>query len=147
MAVTHYDPWRTLSRFQDDVNRLFEGQWPRLSTEENVATSDWMPAVDIKEDADRFILLADLPGVEAKDIDIHMENGMLTLRGERESERKDEREGYKRTERMYGVFYRRFSLPETADPERISARSKNGVLEIVIPKKEAVQPRRITVEG
>ncbi len=94
--------------------------------------------MDIKETRDAFILHADVPGVDPKDIDVHMENGILTIKGDRESEKKDEREGYKRVERQYGAFYRRFSLPDTADAEKIAAKCKNGVLEITIPKKEAV---------
>ena len=90
---------------------------------------------------------ADIPGVDPKDIDVHMENGILTIKGERQSETKEEREGYKRVERVRGSFYRRFSLPDTADAEAISAKSQHGVLEVVIPKQQKVQPRRIQVES
>jgi len=141
-----YDPWGTLTQLQNEMNRMFEQGLERRG-EESVAASDWSPAVDIREDNDKFVIVADVPGVDPKDIEIHMENGILTIKGERETEKKEQREGYKRVERVYGSFYRRFSLPDTADADRISATGKNGVLEITIPKHEKVQPRKITVEG
>jgi HSP20 family protein len=106
-----------------------------------------MPAVDIKEEENRFVIEADIPGVEPKDIEIAMENGVLTIRGERKIESQQEGKEYKRVERVYGAFYRRFSLPDTADAESVSATGKNGVLQITIPKKAVAQPRRITVQG
>ncbi|MDH5190847.1 MAG: Hsp20/alpha crystallin family protein, partial [Gammaproteobacteria bacterium] len=115
--------------------------------DDNVVTSDWAPAVDIKEEADRFVIHADIPGVDSKDIDIHMEDGILTIKGERESEKKEERDGYKRIERAFGTFYRRFSLPDTANPEKISAKNKNGVLEISIAKQEKGLARKIEIES
>lgn len=146
MAIMRYDPWATLTQLQNEMNRMFEQGLERRG-EESVAASDWAPAVDIREDDDKFVIVADVPGVEPKDIEIHMENGILTIKGERETEKREQREGYKRIERAYGSFYRRFSLPDTADADRISAASKNGVLEIAVPKHEKVQPRKITVEG
>ena len=113
----------------------------------SVATSDWVPAVDIKEENDSFVIVADIPGVDPKDIEVNMENGMLTIKGEKESEKKEEREGYKRVERSFGSFYRRFSLPDTADAEKITAKSTNGVLEVRIGKQEQVQPRKISVNS
>ena len=101
--------------------------------------------MDIKEAADKFIIYADIPGVKPEDIDVSMEAGVLTVRGKKESEVKTEKEGYKRVERSTGSFYRRFSLPDSANDEAINAKCKLGVLEIVIPKKEAVKPKRINV--
>ena len=92
------------------------------------------------------MIVADIPGVDPQDIEVHMENGILTIKGEREAQKKAEREGYKRIERSYGSFYRRFSLPDTANADRINARSKNGVLEVSIPKHDKVQPRKIAVQ-
>jgi HSP20 family protein len=112
-----------------------------------IATSDWAPSVDIKETDSAFEIKADIPGVDPDAIEVHMENGVLTIKGERESEKKEDKEGYKRIEREWGSFYRRFSLPDSADAEKISAKSKHGVLEITIPKQEKVQPRKIAVEG
>ena len=146
MPLVRYEPWNMLQQIQREMNNLFDS---RLTTNEEsatVATSDWAPLVDIKEEQDRFLVMADIPGVDPKDIEVHMENGILTIRGERHAEHKEDREGYKRIERAYGSFHRRFSLPESADPNGITAKSRNGSLEIVIPKRESVQPRRITVE-
>lgn len=139
MAITRYEPWGLLSQLQKELERNF------AFTEGSTATAEWAPAVDIKEEADKFVINADIPGVKPEDIDISMENGVLTIKGEKKSEAKTEKEGYKRVERTYGSFYRRFSLPDTANAEAISAASKHGVLEIVIPKREAVQPKKISV--
>ena len=143
MALVRYEPWGMLNQLRKEMDRAFE-----LSGGENgsVVTSDWTPAVDVKESDNAFTIIADIPGVDPKDIDVHMENGMLTIKGERESEKKEEKEGYKRVERSYGSFYRRFTMPDTANAEKISAKSRNGVLEITIPKNEKVQPRKISVQ-
>ncbi len=146
MSMMRYEPWTLMNQLQNEMSRLID---PRLTRtqEDNVVTSDWVPAVDIKEEDDRFLIAADIPGVEPKDIEVHMENGLLTLRGERSFASSEEKDGYKRVERARGSFYRRFSLPDTADADRISAKYTNGVLEIVIPKHEKVQPRKIAVAG
>jgi HSP20 family protein len=142
--MSRYEPWSLLNQLQRELERSFEGN---RSGTETAATAEWTPAVDIKEEPERYVLWADLPGVAPDSIDIMMENGILTLKGERETEAKTRREGLKRVERVFGTFYRRFSLPDTADAEGISARTQNGVLEISIPKKAAVQPKKIVVSG
>jgi len=147
MTLVRYEPWNMLQQLQREMNTLFENRFPAEGENSNVATSDWAPAVDIKEEDDRFLVMADIPGVEPKDIEVSMENGILSIKGERKSEHTEEKEGYKRIERVYGTFHRRFTLPESADPDGITAKSKNGTLEIVIPKRESVQPRRISVES
>jgi HSP20 family protein len=148
MNVVRYEPWGLLRRFNDDVNQLFS-ESRNLPVAEgdrsSIVTSNWSPAVDIKEEDERFVLKADIPGVDPKDIDVTMEDGVLTIKGERKHESEEEAEGYKRVERSYGSFYRRFSLPDTADAERVTAKGKDGVLEVLIPKQEKVQPRRIAV--
>ena len=146
MALVRYEPWNMMTRLQNEMNRLFDDRLPRGEDNGNVVTSDWIPKVDIKEEDKRFVILADIPGVDPKDIEVTMENGLLTIKGERASESTEEREGYKRIERSRGSFYRRFSMPDTADAEKISAHGKNGVLEIVIPKHERLQPRKISVK-
>jgi len=113
--------------------------------ETSVATSAWTPAVDIKEENERFVIHADIPGVSPEHVEITMESGVLSIKGERAYDHKEERKDYKRMERVRGTFYRRFSLPDTADAEKISATGKNGVLEIVIPKHPVAQPRKIEV--
>lgn len=142
-----YDPFYTFRQLQQEINRLLEAQAPRPGNEDSyVATSRWVPAVDIQETADRFIILADFPGVDPEQVDITMENGVLTLKGERGSEQETQTNDYKRVERVRGSFYRRFSLPDTADAARISAKSAHGVLEITLPKREQMKPRRIAIE-
>ena len=144
MTLTRYEPWNLLDQMRREMDRAFDS---RTDEGSSVATSDWVPAVDIKEEKDSFVIVADIPGVDPKDIEVHMENGMLTIKGEKESEKKEEREGYKRVERSFGSFYRRFSLPDSADAEKITARSNNGVLEVTIGKQEQVQPRKISVNS
>lgn len=146
MTVIRYQPGSLFNQLQNEINRLFESRvGPGGEDSSTVVTSHWMPAVDIREETDRFVLYADIPGVDPKDIEVTMENGVLAIRGERKVESEEEREGYTRTERARGTFYRRFGLPDSADPERVSARGKNGVLEVTIPKHDRVQPRKISV--
>ena len=111
----------------------------------NVVTSQWAPRVDIKEEAERFLILADIPGVEPSDIEVQMDKGILTIKGERNTVKREEGESFSRMERAQGVFYRRFSLPDSANPEGITASGRNGVLEISIPKRPETTPRRIQV--
>lgn len=141
MAITRYEPFTVLTQLQRELDRF------RASDEGNghIATAEWIPAVDIKEEDNRFVIHADIPGVNPEDIDISMENGVLTIKGEKNTEAKTEKDNYKRVERIYGSFYRRFSLPDTANNDAISATSKQGVLDIVIPKREAVKPKKINV--
>ena len=138
MNITRYEPWGLLSQLQRE---LAHGN----AAEGSTATAEWAPAVDIKEESDKFVLHADIPGVKPEEMDINMEDGVLTIKGEKKTEAKTDEEGYKRIERTYGSFYRRFSLPDTANSDAISAQSKHGVLEIIIPKREAVQPKKIQV--
>jgi HSP20 family protein len=141
MAITRYQPWGLLNQLQRELEGAHEGG----NGEGSIATAEWAPAVDIKEESDKFVLHADIPGVKPEEIDVSMEGGVLTIKGEKKTEAKTEQEGYKRVERTYGSFYRRFSLPDTANPDGISAKSTHGVLEIVIPKREAVKPRKINI--
>jgi HSP20 family protein len=138
MALARYENRNPWSQFHQEVNRM-------LGENSSVVTSDWVPVVDIKEEKDRFVLHADLPGVDREDIDITMEGGVLSIRGERKLEDVAEGGEYKRVERIHGNFYRRFALPDEADAEGINARCNQGVLEVVIPKKQSVQPRRIEI--
>lgn len=144
--VVTYEPWG-FSKLHDEINRLFDSRAVNGDAQDpsRVVTSNWAPAVDIREEKDAFVLQADIPGVDPKDIEITMENGVLTIKGERRVEKESEEDTFKRVERAYGVFYRRFSLPETANPDAITATGNHGVLEVRIPKQEVAQPRRITV--
>ena len=141
MAIIRYEPWNLLNQLQQELERSRDDK----SGEGAVATAEWAPAVDIKEEVDKFVIHADIPGVKPEDIEVSMEAGVLTVKGEKESEAKTEKEGYKKVERTYGSFYRRFSLPDSADGEAISAKCKHGVLEIIIPKRESVKPKKIDI--
>lgn len=113
--------------------------------ESSVDTTLWNPAVDIKEEQDKYVVCADLPGVEKKDIHVSLTNNALTIRGERRYEKSENKEGYSRMERLQGQFYRRFMLPETTDESHIKAKYKKGVLEIIIPKKPSAQSKEIEI--
>lgn len=141
MAITRYEPWGLLTQLQRELERARDD----MTAEGTSAVAEWAPAVDIKEESDKFVLHADLPGVKPEAIDVSTENGVLTIKGEKYTEAKTEKEGYKRIERTHGSFYRRFSLPDTADLSAISAVTKDGVLVVTIPKREALQPKKISV--
>ena len=144
MSLTRYNPWSLFDQLQRELNMPMN----KFDTDENgnIATANWAPAVDIKEDDQAFTLMADIPGVDPDDIEVTMDKGVLTIKGERQSEKKTEEENYKRVERQYGVFYRRFTLPDSANADGIEATSEHGVLKITIPKQEIAQSRRITVK-
>lgn len=144
MTLVRYQPWNMFEQLRKEMEGAIRHQDDESGS--SVVTSDWTPAVDIKEDEKGFTLIADIPGVDPKDIEVHMENGILTIKGERESSKQEEKEGYKRVERSYGSFYRRFSMPDTADADKIEANSKHGVLEITIPKHDKVLARKISVK-
>ncbi len=148
MAVMRYEPWAVVSQLQNEINRVFGNL---NDGESSSATSEWSPAVDVREYSDRFQLLLDVPGVEPKDVEITLDNGMLTVSGTRSEEKTVGSNGVEqpqqqRIERRLGRFHRRFILPDTADAENVNASGRNGVLEIMIPKQPKAQPRRITVK-
>jgi len=148
MAIARWDPFKELTRMQEEVNGLFFDRLARrrgaLPPEE--LTGGFVPPVDIFEDKEQVVVTAEMPGVEPKDVDLRVENGTLTLRGERKLEREDQQEQYLRIERSYGTFSRMFSLPTTVDAERIKAEFKNGLLKITLPKREESKPKSIHVE-
>ena len=141
MQLTRYEPWSLIGQLHGELDRIFD----RTARGDEGALADWIPAVDIEEDKERFLVRADVPGVQPEDIDVTMENGVLTLTGSRKSEQRMEHDGVHRVERVHGRFFRRFTLPDSADADRISARVTNGVLELHIPKQERAQPKRISV--
>jgi HSP20 family protein len=142
MTVVRYEPWALVSRLQKEVDRLFGA--PLTTAADSGA---WLPPVDIHEEANQFVLHVDLPGVDPKAVEITSDQGVLTIRGQREDTRKESREGFRRIERISGEFQRRFSLPESADAQNIKAKVANGVLEVAIPKLAQVQPLKIQVEA
>ncbi len=145
MSLIQYNnPWSLFNQLQRE---LASPELTRLNTDDaNVATANWAPSVDISENDNAFKLVADIPGVNPDDIDISMEKGVLTIKGERNSETVEEKENYHRTERQTGTFYRRFTLPDSADGDKIVAKSEHGVLTITIPKQEVTLSRRIEVQ-
>jgi HSP20 family protein len=144
MTITRFEPWNYLDLLHRDLDRIVGGQ-RRSDNDQSVA--DWTPAVDIVEEKDRFVLRADVPGVRPEDIDVSMDNGVLSLSGERHPVVAGEESGVQRIERATGRFLRRFTLPDTANADAISAKCANGILEVIIPKAAEVQARRITVEA
>lgn len=145
MNLVRFEPWSIIDQLHRDLDRLAISRQPAGDNENPAA--DWAPAIDIIEEKDRFVLRADVPGVDPADIDVSMDNGVLTVSGERKTEARTEVEGFRRVERSFGRFYRRFNLPDTADAEGIKATSSNGILEITIPKLPEVKARRIAVEA
>ncbi len=147
MNVTRFEPWNLINFLHQDLDQIAGRRFGVSSTDDNGSSvADWVPAVDIVEEKDRFVLRADVPGVKPEDINVNMENGVLSVSGERHQESTEEAQGMRRVERVSGRFYRRFILPDTANAEEISAKSANGILEVVIPKQPEVQARRITVK-
>jgi HSP20 family protein len=144
MAITKYDPFGELADFPAGV-RLFQDAVSRLFSEP-AATRPWAPAVDIYENENELVLKADVPDVKLEDIKIELENGTLTIQGERKFEKSEGKGGYHRIERSYGSFVRCFSLPETVDAEKVKADYKGGVLTVTLAKKEVAKPRSIKVE-
>jgi HSP20 family protein len=136
----HHNP------LQDELQQVFERFFGDADADSSsVVTAQWVPRVDIREEAERFVILADLPGVDPAQIEINMDKGILSIKGERKAEEADGRR-YSRQERAQGVFFRRFALPESANPDGIAATGRNGVLEISIPKRPEASPRRINVQ-
>ena len=141
MAILRYEPWSLVNRLHRHIDAAF-------STAADAGDSDgawWIPQVDVHEEPERFAVLVDVPGVEPKDIEITAEKGVLTVRGERRERAPEESSAYRRLERRSGKFVRRFTLPESANLDAISAKHTHGVLEVTIPKQAKLQPRRIEV--
>lgn len=147
MTLMRYEPWTVVSQLQNDINRVFGNI---SNTDSSSATADWAPSVDVREFVDRFELLVDLPGVAPSDVEVTLDNGVLTLVGERLAAAPEEgtQNGVlqQRVERPTGRFHRRFILPDTVDAENVNASGRNGVLAISIAKHAKAQPRRITVK-
>lgn len=146
MSLTRYSN-PAPRHLQDEIKQVFDKFFNTDDTDaSSVVTSQWVPRVDIKEEADRFVIFADLPGVDPDRIEVQMDKGILSIKGERSTGAAEEGSRYSRVERAHGVFYRRFALPDSANPEGITAAGKHGVLEIAIPKRPETTPRRIQVQ-
>jgi HSP20 family protein len=142
-TIARWEPFRGVTNLQDQINRLFKETFERTGEESSL--SAWAPAVDIYETEQELVVKADLPEVDPKDLDIRVENNLLTIRGERKFEKKVNEENYLRVERSYGSFARSFSLANTVNPDAIKADFQNGVLTLSIPKREEAKPKQIKV--
>jgi HSP20 family protein len=148
MALVRWDPARELDTLQSDVNRLFDGFFGRRETSGNgYGQRRWIPAMDLVETDDRFVLRADLPGLKRDDFEIEVKDGVLTIAGEREAEHEDKGEGYHRVERAFGRFSRSLDLPQGVAADSVRASFDRGVLEVRIPKPEERKPTRIEIES
>jgi len=145
MAIVKWDPLRELRAMQEQMNRLFEMSRDRTFGEP-FEQGLWQPPVDIYEDDREVVVKMEVPEIEQKDIDVHIEEGTLIIQGERKLEREEKKHNYHRIERSYGSFRRSFSLPATVDQGEVRASCEKGVLKVVLPKKAVVKPRQIEVE-
>lgn len=143
MSVVRYEPWDVLNQIHREISRVFDPQSGGVA--DSSATADWIPPADIAEYKDRWVLKFDLPGVNTSAIDITLEQGVLTISGEREKDSAEGEAERRRIERPHGRFHRRFTLPDTADAANVRATGRNGILEVTIPKQPKAQPRRIEV--
>jgi HSP20 family protein len=147
-TLTRWEPINDISSLSQRMDRMFEelmGRGLRRLAEDDRVRGAWSPAVNILEKKDAIVITADLPGLKAEDVDITVDNGVLTLRGERRLEEASEGETYHRVERVYGVFERTFTLPNSVDVNRIDAKFRNGEMVVTLPKREESKPRAVKV--
>jgi HSP20 family protein len=150
MNIIKYDPFRELRSLQDEMNRLFSSSFSRGNTggeTDQIMRGAWNPSVDIFENQNQIVLEAELPGMKPQEVEISIENNVLTLHGERKFEKKDESDNFHRVERSYGSFTRSFTLPPTVSSENAQAEFENGVLRLTLAKREEAKPRRIEIKA
>ena len=146
MAVSRWDPFRDLMSIQNELNRLFGRTWS--SGEETESAGAWVPALDVYETGDRYVVSVELPGIDPDAVEVSVEDSTLTIKGERQFTYKDVNDDqFRRIERRYGAFSRSLTLPQTADSENVSASFDRGVLMIEVPKREEAKPRKIVVKA
>lgn len=136
-----------LADLQSELNQMFSSDWFSGNDLPSTVSGDWTPAIDIKETENGYLIRADVPGVDPNEIEVHFENGMLTLKGEKEMSKKDTKDDYMRVERSYGSFVRRFSMPDAVDSDNISAKCTHGVLEITVPRSNNARAKKISVSS
>lgn len=144
--LTRWEPVRELAGLQERMNRLFNDSFSSVTSQESLAAGSFVPAVDVYEDEQGIRLKMEVPGIDEKDIDIRLENNLLTVRGERKLEKETKEENYHRIERSYGSFTRSFSLPNTVNPEEVKAGYARGVLTIQLGKRAEARPKQIKVD-
>ena len=146
MAITRWDPFRDVLALQNRMNSLFQEYGRGQSENDALTTAAFVPPVDIYEDEHRIVLKLEVPGLTEKDLDIQLENQVLTVKGERKFEKEEKEENFHRIERRYGSFYRSFTIPNTVDPESVKAGYDAGVLKIELAKRAEAKPKQIKVE-
>lgn len=145
-VLTRWEPFREFSTLQDRMNRLFRESYNDAGPEESLTSSSFAPAVDVYEDEHTVTLKIEVPGIDEKDIDVRIENNVLTLKGERRADNEVKRDSYHRVERSYGAFTRAFTLPTTVDTTKVKADFKDGLLRVVLPKREESKPKQVQIE-
>jgi HSP20 family protein len=147
MALIRWEPVRELNTIQSEMNRLFNTFFDSSASTHGGGQPlrRWIPAMDLVETEDAFVLRADLPGLSEKDVNIELEDSVLTVSGERKAEHEERKEGYYRVERASGSFSRSLTLPEGVDPEAVTANFERGVLEVRVPKPEQRKPRKVAI--
>jgi HSP20 family protein len=145
MAIVRWNPFGELRQLQQDMNRLFDGAARGWQTSEPASATSWSPLADVLETEGQFVMKVELPGVDPKKVDVLLENNVLTIRGERPLDGEYKKESWLRMERPYGAFSRSFSMPGIIEDGKVKAEFKNGVLSIVLPKKEQAKPKPITI--
>ena len=143
--LTRWEPFRELATLQDRMTRLFNDQFSTMSGEESLTAGSFVPPVDVYEDEAGIRLKMEVPGIDEKDIDVRLENNVLTVHGERKLEKEEKEENFHRVERRYGSFSRTFTLPNTVDTEKVSASYDKGVLKIALAKRAEAKPKQIKV--
>jgi HSP20 family protein len=146
MTVVRYEPWNALNQLHSQLNRLFDREFDN-GTASSAATADWIPPADVEEYSDRFVLKLDVPGVDLSAVDITLDQGVLSVSGERVKDAAAKDVERSRTERPFGRFHRRFTLPDTVDAANVQASGRNGIVEVTIPKQPKSQPRRIQISA
>ena len=144
-TITRFDPFRGLATLQEQMNRFFDGTRVLAGRPDDSSFTSWAPAVDIHETENELVVRADLPGLEEKDLDVRVENNMLSIRGERQIDKSVSEDNYLRVERVHGSFSRSFSLPTTVNPDAIKADYTKGVLTVRIPKREESKPKQVRI--
>src|SRR5438067_12005701 len=147
MALIRWEPVRELNTIQSEMNRLFNTFFEGGPANGTTTQRRWLPAMDLVETQDEFVLRADLPGLDESDVNIELEDNVLTISGHRKAEHEERKEGYYRVERASGAFQRSLTLPEGVDPDGIKAGFDKGVLEVRIPKPEQRKPRKVTISA
>lgn len=145
MNIVKYDPFRELRSMQDEMNRLFNVGFSKSNSQEDIVRGAWSPNVDIFESQDKIVLEAELAGMKPEEVEISIENNVITLKGERKFEKDEKSENYHRVERSYGSFTRSFTLPRTIISDEAVAGFENGVLKITLPKREEAKARKIEI--